>query len=220
MRDHSRLHLGLVPWSIVDDQDAEHANDGNRNRNNQRRAAASPHLISARMIFRHFNAASWFPLTESNPGDNEGSPLLSISRPRACGTNFLPMHCSGSSATSHSATLLSELQNVNTETPELSQPGMAERAIDTATDVSRTITEASAALRAAVDRSQQRDCDGAATGKAARDDQRNHPRSAARQPVRRLSVRGRGRTATLALPFGARFCPLRICPSLRPWLPT
>ena len=39
MRDHSRLHLGLVPWSIVDDQDAEHANDGNRNRNNQRRAA-------------------------------------------------------------------------------------------------------------------------------------------------------------------------------------
>jgi len=33
-----------------------------------------------------------------------------------------------------------------------SQPGMAERAIDTATDVSRTITEVSAALQAAVDR--------------------------------------------------------------------
>lgn len=33
----------------------------------------------------------------------------------------------------------------------LQQPGMAERAIDTATDVSRTITEASAALRTAVD---------------------------------------------------------------------
>jgi hypothetical protein len=32
------------------------------------------------------------------------------------------------------------------------QPTMAERAIDTATDVSRTITDASAALRAAVDR--------------------------------------------------------------------
>ena len=32
------------------------------------------------------------------------------------------------------------------------QPGMAERAIDTATDVSRTITEVSAALQAAVDR--------------------------------------------------------------------
>ena len=32
------------------------------------------------------------------------------------------------------------------------QPGMAERAIDTATDVSRTVSEISAALRAAVDR--------------------------------------------------------------------
>jgi hypothetical protein len=33
-----------------------------------------------------------------------------------------------------------------------SQPGAAERAIDTATDVSRTFTELSAALQAAVDR--------------------------------------------------------------------
>ena len=32
------------------------------------------------------------------------------------------------------------------------QPGMAERAIDTATDVSRTITDVSTALRVAVDR--------------------------------------------------------------------
>ena len=38
------------------------------------------------------------------------------------------------------------------ETPEPSQPGMAERAIDTATDVSRTLTEVSAALQAAVGR--------------------------------------------------------------------
>ena len=39
------------------------------------------------------------------------------------------------------------------ERPEpTAQPGMAERAIDTATDVSRTITEVSAALGAAVDR--------------------------------------------------------------------
>ena len=37
------------------------------------------------------------------------------------------------------------------ETPPL-QPNMAERAIDTATDVSRTITDVSAALQAAVDR--------------------------------------------------------------------
>ena len=39
------------------------------------------------------------------------------------------------------------------ETPQATlQPGMAERAIDTATDVSRTITEVTTALQAAVDR--------------------------------------------------------------------
>lgn len=39
------------------------------------------------------------------------------------------------------------------ETPEsFLQPGMAERAIDTATDVSRTLTEISAGLQAAVNR--------------------------------------------------------------------
>ncbi len=38
------------------------------------------------------------------------------------------------------------------ENSEPSQPGMAERAIDTATDVSRTLTEVSAALQAAVGR--------------------------------------------------------------------
>jgi hypothetical protein len=42
---------------------------------------------------------------------------------------------------------------VNVEIPQpIPQPGMAERAIDSATDVSRTITEVSAALRVAVDR--------------------------------------------------------------------
>jgi hypothetical protein len=42
---------------------------------------------------------------------------------------------------------------LNVETPQLSpQPGVAERAIDTATDVSRTVTEVSAALKTAVDR--------------------------------------------------------------------
>jgi hypothetical protein len=46
----------------------------------------------------------------------------------------------------------SELQNVKIETPEPSQPGMAERAIDTATDVSRTLTEVSEALQAAAGR--------------------------------------------------------------------
>jgi hypothetical protein len=42
---------------------------------------------------------------------------------------------------------------VNIEIPQLEpQPGMAERAIDTAADASRTITEVSAALQAAVER--------------------------------------------------------------------
>jgi hypothetical protein len=41
---------------------------------------------------------------------------------------------------------------VNIETSDLSQPGMAERAIDTATDVSRTITEVTTALQAAIER--------------------------------------------------------------------
>jgi hypothetical protein len=41
---------------------------------------------------------------------------------------------------------------VSIETPPPLQPNMAERAIDTATDVSRTITDMSAALQAAVDR--------------------------------------------------------------------
>ena len=44
------------------------------------------------------------------------------------------------------------MQNVKIETSDPSQPGMAERAIDTATDVSRTLTEVSAALQAAVGR--------------------------------------------------------------------
>jgi hypothetical protein len=41
--------------------------------------------------------------------------------------------------------------DVTIETPE-SQPGMAERAIDTAADVSRTIGEVTGALKVAVDR--------------------------------------------------------------------
>ena len=42
---------------------------------------------------------------------------------------------------------------MNVEIPQpIPQPGMAERAIDAATDVSRTIAEVSAELRVAVDR--------------------------------------------------------------------
>jgi hypothetical protein len=43
-------------------------------------------------------------------------------------------------------------RHVSIETPPIPQPGVAQRAIDTATDVSHTITEVSAALQAAVDR--------------------------------------------------------------------
>jgi hypothetical protein len=49
-----------------------------------------------------------------------------------------------------SAKDFSECQNVNIETSEV--PGMAERAIDTATDVSRTIAAVSAAFELAVNR--------------------------------------------------------------------
>ena len=41
---------------------------------------------------------------------------------------------------------------MNIETEPTLQPGMVERAIDTATDVSQTITEVSAGLQAAVNR--------------------------------------------------------------------
>jgi hypothetical protein len=41
---------------------------------------------------------------------------------------------------------------LNIETPPPIEPGMAERAIDTATDVSRAINEVTTALHAAVDR--------------------------------------------------------------------
>jgi hypothetical protein len=41
--------------------------------------------------------------------------------------------------------------NMETPAPSL-QPGMGERAIDTATDVSRTMTELSEGLKAAIDR--------------------------------------------------------------------
>jgi hypothetical protein len=41
---------------------------------------------------------------------------------------------------------------VSDETPQVESPSIAERAIDTASDVSRTIEEVTAALKVAVDR--------------------------------------------------------------------
>jgi hypothetical protein len=84
---------------------------------------------------------------------------------------------------------------VSIETPDpISQPGMAERAIDTATDVSRTITEVSAALQAAVDQLSHAIATARqpAAGKAALDHQRYYARSSARELVRRIPVRRSG----------------------------
>jgi hypothetical protein len=79
--------------------------------------------------------------------------FLTISSPCNDGTKFWLRHCEGGGYPAPAAgAYFSEPKNVNIETPDLSQPGMAERAIDTATDVSRTITEVSEALRVAVDR--------------------------------------------------------------------
>ena len=61
-------------------------------------------------------------------------------------------YCQSVSRRQPNAERQSELQNVKIEAPDPSQPGMAERAIDTATDVSRTLTEVSDALQAAAGR--------------------------------------------------------------------
>ena len=77
--------------------------------------------------------------------------------PGSRGTKVCIRHCyGGASGLVAADTRFHGLQNVNNDRNpsadlNLQQPGMAERAIDTATDVSRTITEASAALRTAVD---------------------------------------------------------------------
>src|SRR5712691_5338967 len=74
---------------------------------------------------------------------------------------------------------------------------MAERAIDTATDLSRTITEVSAALGAAVDRLSQTIATARQPGKPAFDHQRHYPGSSARELVCRIPVRRRDRATAL-----------------------
>ena len=78
---------------------------------------------------------------------------LAIERPYNHGTNFSLRHSRQTFI--HRLPRKQNIQraeNVSIETSNLSQPGMAERAIDTATDVSRTITEVTTTLQAAVDR--------------------------------------------------------------------
>jgi hypothetical protein len=85
---------------------------------------------------------------ELNPGDDEGS---SSQQRGLSGTNVAAAYCHDiSRGAAMPAT--SEQRNVNIEPSDPSQPGMAERAIDTATDVSRTLTEVSGALQTAVGR--------------------------------------------------------------------
>ena len=79
------------------------------------------------------------------------------------------------------------------------QPGIAARAMDTAADVSQTIGEVAGGLKVAIDRLSDADPHRTATRPFAVDHQRRHPRSAARQPVRGVSVRNRGRAAALGL---------------------
>jgi hypothetical protein len=56
-------------------------------------------------------------------------------------------------ASSHREQTFEGMETVNFETPETPlQPSMGERAIDTAADVSRTLTDISAGLQAAVSR--------------------------------------------------------------------
>jgi hypothetical protein len=64
-------------------------------------------------------------------------------QPEAVSLRQVPMQVSGYRNST-------DTEIVSTEIPL--QPNMAERAIDTATDVSRTITDVSAALKTAVDR--------------------------------------------------------------------
>jgi hypothetical protein len=84
---------------------------------------------------------------ESNPGGNE----CSVSKPWCEVKTGEQIFCSSISRDSIHREYRSEYK-VSIEPSAPLQPGMAERAIDTATDVSRTITEVSAALQAAVDR--------------------------------------------------------------------
>ena len=85
---------------------------------------------------------------------------------------------------------------MNIETPQPAfQPGMAERAIDTATDVSRTITEISTGLQAAVDRLSLAIATARQPGKPLSTISAITRGSAAREPVRRVPVRRGGGAA-------------------------
>ena len=83
------------------------------------------------------------------------------------------------------------------DTPESPlQPGMGERAIDAATEVSRTVTEVSNGLRAAINRLSDAIAASRRPGGALAS-QRGDPRGSARELVCRLPARGRRGAAAL-----------------------
>ena len=85
---------------------------------------------------------------ELNPDDGESSG--SIHQHCRPGTNAWTTYCQGVNRDPADAGQQNGFYDVTIEEP--SQPGMADRAIDTATDVSRTLTEVSEGLQAAAGR--------------------------------------------------------------------
>lgn len=85
-------------------------------------------------------------MLESNPGDDHCSAFRPTRKQDLDGTIPSLTHLQA-----YRRDDFSESRPVSIETPPL-QPSMAESAIDTATDVSRTIADMSAALQDAVDR--------------------------------------------------------------------
>jgi hypothetical protein len=89
------------------------------------------------------------PASESNLGDDDSSDFMPSRKAELWRNNSRA--CAFAVCRSDiSESLFSEDLPLSIETPL--QPNMAERAIDTATDVSRTIADLSAALQSAVDR--------------------------------------------------------------------
>ena len=80
------------------------------------------------------------------------------------------------------------------------QPGMAERAIDTAADVSQTVSDVTAALKTAVERLSEAIATAREPGKPLSTLSRHYPGSAAGQPVGGVPVRGRGDAAAVECP--------------------
>ena len=146
-----RLDLRLVPWTVIDDQHAQYTENGDRNRPRQRRTAAPRRMVLSRMVVQfHFES----PVDSRVGNQIPAMPIVPVqaSRQRCVAEQITPSRISSMtpSAFGRCRCGSADTEILSTEIPL--QPNMAERAIDTATDVSRTITDVSAALQVAVDR--------------------------------------------------------------------